>query len=159
MVAPLVVILLLGLGCQKNAPPNNPPVPVVEPAATTIPPTPIGPTLVQVVHTGGMCPDGPCGSTTTIRRDGTYLVDDEKKGLLTKVELDLLVQQVAQTNFAAIKSRKFTGTCPSAYDGSAATYTFYLSSGSEVLDACQVQVDETKLPFSTIVDYSRKYGR
>jgi hypothetical protein len=55
--------------------------------------------------------------------------------------VDAVRTEVARADFAAIKAKPFTGTCPTAYDGSEVTYTFAAASGSQVLPSCKYALD------------------
>jgi hypothetical protein len=122
--------------------------PVATPAAT-----PTGP-LVTVETRGGECVAGPCGQTITIDRDGRVHLAAKPPNDLGRVTPDALrnlVTLIATTDFDAIKSRPFTGECPTAYDGQERIYTFSAPSGVETIASCSVVVDPA-LPLFAAVD-------
>ena len=63
---------------------------------------------------------GPCGTTLIVDFDGAVHEAAKPPNDLGFVEpdlLDALKQAIAEADFAAIKARPFTDTCPTAYDG------------------------------------------
>jgi hypothetical protein len=114
--------------------------------------------LVEVIYAGGLCMPGQfCSSVYKIGADGTLIANGEKQTSLTQSELTTLKNQIIATDYNAIKSRKFTGTCPVAYDGQEVTYTFYLSNGTtQVLPSCTYEIDEENGVFKTIQDILSK---
>ena len=84
------------------------------PAASPSAAPPAGP-LVTVETRGGECPAGACGQTITIDRDGRVHLAAKPPndlGTVTPEVLSTLQTLIATTDFAAIKSRPFTGDCP-----------------------------------------------
>ena len=100
--------------------------------------------LVSVTVRGGECPDGPCGSTTVIERDGrvhqTAPVVAEM-GALSGDLLSALDAAVRTTDFAAIRARPFTGECPVNFDGQETIYEFGAPSGTQRIATCETDVD------------------
>src|SRR5688500_19692838 len=100
--------------------------------------------LVTVTVHGGECPEGPCGSTTVIERDGrvhqTKPVAAEM-GALAGDLLAALDAAVRTTDFAAIRARPFTGECPVAFDGQEFIYEFGAPGGMERIATCETEVD------------------
>lgn len=100
--------------------------------------------LVSVTLRGGECPDGPCGSTTVIERDGrvhqTAPVAAEM-GALTGDLLTALDTAVRTTDFAAIRARPFTGECPVNFDGQETIYEFGAPGGIQRIATCETDVD------------------
>src|SRR5262245_8387756 len=81
---------------------------------------------IQVETTGGMCIDGPCGSTVVISSDGSVKQTAPKAkdlGTVSQPTLEALLTEVEQADFDAIKSHPFIDTCPIAYDGQQFIYT------------------------------------
>jgi hypothetical protein len=115
-------------------------------AATSAAPQALGPILLTIHYTGGMCPNGACDTLLTVNRDGTYARTSAqtppKRGTVSQAQLDALTAEMARADFAQVKSVKFTGTCPIAYDGQELTYTFYTVNGPEEIASCKVQIDE-----------------
>ena len=100
--------------------------------------------LVSVTTRGGECPDGPCGSTTVIERDGrvhqTAPVEAEM-GAIAGDLLSVLDGAVRATDFAAIRARPFTGECPVNFDGQETIYEFGAPGGTQRIATCETDVD------------------
>jgi hypothetical protein len=100
--------------------------------------------LVTLETQGGECMLGACGGTIAIDTDGrvhTMAPENKELGVLSDVLLQSLVTEIEKADFAAIKSRPFTDTCPIAFDGQERIYTFTTPSGTERIDSCEVVVD------------------
>lgn len=103
----------------------------------------VGP-LVTVETRGGECPQGACGSTIAIEADGRIHATAPapvELGIVPAVTLGGLTTEIAQTDFAALKSHPFTDTCPVAFDGQEIVYTFSTPAGIERIASCEVVVD------------------
>jgi hypothetical protein len=116
------------------------------PGSSDVPTTPAAAEDVSVTveTSGGMCIDGPCGSTVTITADGKVTQTAPKPsdlGTVSESTIDALVTEIEQADFEAIKSQPFTDTCPIAYDGQKVVYTFNVGSRTETIDSCEVVVD------------------
>jgi hypothetical protein len=100
--------------------------------------------LVTVSVRGGECPEGPCGSTTVIERDGrvhqTAPVAAEM-GALTGEVFTALQAAVNTTDFAAIRARPFTGECPVTFDGQETIFEFGAPGGIQRIASCETDVD------------------
>lgn len=106
------------------------------------------PELLNIKFNGGLCPDGnACSSTKTIMQNGSVLINNKLK---TKTDLTKLTSLINTVNFDEIRSKKFTGTCPTAYDGQEAIYTFYTSTGAQTISSCEFEIDNQSLLFSEI---------
>ncbi len=129
-VAFIVVLAALMAGCQS--------IPAV---ASMVPSA--GPLVTVTVH-GGECPEGACGGTTVIERNGrvhqTAPVAAEL-GALDPSVLTALDAAVRSADFDAIRARKFTGECPMAYDGQEFIYEFGAPGGTERIATCETEVD------------------
>jgi hypothetical protein len=101
--------------------------------------------LVTVSTRGGECPDGPCGTTVTLHRDGTVreatLPPDEAAGRVPAPQVAAIEAAIGATDFAAIMARPFTGECPTAFDGQELVFEFTTSAGVERISTCEVEVD------------------
>lgn len=64
----------------------------------------------------------------------------QKIGTFSAEEITALRQLINQTDFAVIRAKPFTGTCPTAFDGPELIYTFYPS--QEVIASCRVAIDD-----------------
>ena len=108
-------------------------------------------TLVKIYSHGGLCVAGSeCQAATTIESDGKVTTDGKLVKTLSKTEVENLVAKINATNFKAIESTKFTGTCPIAYDGPEMVYTFNVAGSAHVLASCKVVIDNNSEPFVSI---------
>lgn len=100
--------------------------------------------LVTVTVHGGECPEGACGGTTVIERNGrvhrTAPVAAEL-GALDPNVLTALDTAVRTADFDAIRARPFTGECPVAFDGQEFIYEFGAPGGNERLATCETEID------------------
>src|SRR5262245_25219754 len=90
--------------------------------------------LVTVEATGGMCRTGTCQSLIAIEADGrVHQVQPEvaEMGQATGESIDALRTAIAVTDFEAIRSRPFLGTCPTAFDGQELVYSVATPHGQE----------------------------
>lgn len=112
------------------------------PSQLTITPTPL---LVNIEYRGGLCRYGPCYERTSIYIDGSFIhsnaPDSEFRGTLDAVTMTELFLLIETTDFKALRAVKFTGECPTAYDGQETIYTFYWIGGTEVISNCQFVID------------------
>jgi hypothetical protein len=121
-------------------------------AIASVVPVPSGP-LVAVTTRGGECVNGPCGSTIVIERDGrVHQVAPQAAdlGALPVEALGALDGAVKTTNFDAIRTRKFTGDCPTAYDGQEAIYEFGAPTGTERIASCETEIDPNQPVFAAV---------
>jgi hypothetical protein len=122
----LFLLALLAAGCVLDQPP----------AAD-------GP-LVTVEATGGMCRAGTCRSVIAIELDGrVHQTEPEESDIhqVTAESIDVLQTAIDITDFEAIRSRPFLGTCPTAFDGQELVYTIATPHGAERIASCDVEVD------------------
>jgi len=100
--------------------------------------------LVTVETRGGLCVNGPCGSTVTIERDGRVHVaakPPNELGTVPAGQLAALDAAIRATDWAALKSHPFTGECPTAYDGQESIFEFGAPGGTQRIATCEIQVD------------------
>ncbi len=64
-------------------------------------------------------------------------------GSVTPEVLSTLQTLIATTDFRVIKSRPFTGDCPTAYDGQETIYSFTTPGGVETIASCTVAIDSS----------------
>jgi hypothetical protein len=105
--------------------------------------TPAG-ALVTVETRGGLCADGPCGTTIVLERDGRVHLAAKPPndlGTVPPATLAALDTAIRSTDFAALRSHPFTGQCPTAYDGQELVLEFGAPSGVERITTCEVDVD------------------
>jgi hypothetical protein len=125
---------------------------VVAGCALVHPPAPVGP-LVTVEATGGMCRTGTCRSVIAIEADGrVHQVEPDPVEIsqVTGESVDVLQTAIAITDFAAIRSRPFLGTCPTAYDGQELVYTIATANDLERIASCDVEIDPDMPLFTAI---------
>jgi hypothetical protein len=138
----LVLLALVTVACgvtpMASGPPPSPAVSGVP--AEAVPTTP----LLTVESRGGECMDGPCGSTVIVDRDGTVRSADKPPNVLGTIpaaQMAALDAAIKLTDFALLKSRPFTGECPTNFDGQEFIFEFAAPGGTERIATCEVQVD------------------
>lgn len=115
--------------------------------AAEVAPTPASPdaTVLRIRASGGMCPDGVCGTETVLRLDGRFTRTVGKaaptEGRIDAALAAAVARETAAANFTQLKAKPFTGLCPTAYDGPEFTYTFPTTRGDEAIGSCQVEID------------------
>jgi hypothetical protein len=133
----LVLASVLVVACGAAAP---------SPARTATPEVsapPAGP-LVTLEVRGGECPEGACGGTTAVERDGRVHVTapaPSEIGAVPQDVLDALIVEIDQADFEALASRPFTGECPVNVDGQEFIYSFVTAGGEHRLASCEVEID------------------
>ena len=129
MIAGFAFVLLVG-GCSPSAVASLLP-------STTLP-------LVTVTTRGGECPASACGSTLVVERDGRLRQTAPEElvlGEVTPEALAVLDGAIKTADFAAIRSRPFTGECPVNFDGQEVIYEFGAPSGAERIASCESEID------------------
>jgi hypothetical protein len=115
---------------------------------------PQGP-LLTVTTRGGLCPDGLCGSTVAIERDGRLHQVAPKSievGKVTPQRIAALAAAIDATDFSALRRNRFTGECPVNFDGQETIYQFATATGVERIASCETQIDESHPLFLAIRD-------
>ncbi len=100
--------------------------------------------LMTVQLRGGMCPEGACDSSVILERDGRVRSSAKPPndlGAVTPVNMSALNAAMAATDFAALKSKPFTGECPVAFDGQELIFEFAILTGTQRLASCEVDID------------------
>lgn len=100
--------------------------------------------LVTVQTRGGLCVDGPCGTTIVIERDGRVhqaAKPPNDLGIVPPAALAALDAAIRTADFAALKSHPFTGECPTAFDGQEIVFEFGAPGGVQRIATCEVDVD------------------
>jgi hypothetical protein len=100
--------------------------------------------LVTVEIRGGECPAGACGMTAILERNGRVHLaakPPNELGVVPPAQLAGLAAAIASTDFTALRSRPFTGECPTAFDGQEIVFEFGAPGGVERISTCEVQVD------------------
>jgi hypothetical protein len=121
-------------------------------AVASLLPAAAGP-LVTVTSRGGECPEGPCGSTLVIGRDGRLRQTGPEDVVLGQVPPELLTAldaAIKTTDFAAIRARPFTGECPVNFDGQELIYEFGAPGGVERVASCETEIDADHPVFAAV---------
>jgi len=110
--------------------------------------------ILKVISTGGMCPHGACRSEVIIDLSGSYTWTEgpgqtgseqlRGKGQIPSKEMQALLKEIEITDFEKIKSHKFAGTCPTAFDGQETTYVFPKTKGEEIIPSCKYAIDKNE---------------
>ncbi len=148
----VAAVAAVGIYYSQESKPQNQitiqqnPVQTPEQSITSIP----SQQLVSINVRGGLCPEGECSTITEIKRDGTVLTDGKTKEILNNTQITKLVNLVDTQDYKTLKAQKFTGQCPTAYDGSETIYTFNSSYATEVISSCEVVIDQNNPLFYEI---------
>ena len=117
--------------------------------------------LASLSTSGGLCvaddPAGqPCGSTFAVLAGGTWVASSGERGMLTSSSMARLRGAIDETEIAPVEP--FTGTCPTAYDGSEVTVT-YVRSGQRVeVASCSWVLDTDDVLMRTLTDLQASYA-
>jgi hypothetical protein len=134
----VVALALIAVSCAA---------PVPEPTATPTPPAPtstLSDPLVTVTTRGGLCPAGACESTIFVERDGRVHVaakPPNELGVVPPAQLAALDAAIRATDFTELRSQRFTGQCPTAFDGQEIVFDFGAPTAIERIASCEVEVD------------------
>jgi len=160
--SPLIAIVLgLALAvalaaCRAEAPVEPSPSPLASAstsASVTPAPTPEPFPIVSVETKGGECAEGLCTRLLNIEADGRIHEVIPKDQVLATVSPELveaLQIEVERANYPLIKSRPFTGTCPTAVDGQETIYTFHATKGDQEIASCKVAIDPNHPLFQAV---------
>jgi hypothetical protein len=101
--------------------------------------------LASLTETGGMCPDGACLASFAVSSDGTWNLVSSTANRSGALPADVLAAlTTAATTTSLLDAPAFTGTCPTAYDGSEMVYSWRDSSGAtQTVSACDKAVPDT----------------
>jgi hypothetical protein len=116
--------------------------------------------LVSAERRGGECPAGPCESLVVIERDGRVhqvKPGSAELGRMGAGRLSALDAAIRTTDFAVLRSRPFTGECPTAFDGQEVIYTFGAPGGPQRVASCEVEIDPAN-PLFLIVESQLSVG-
>ncbi len=101
--------------------------------------------LVSVELRGGECVNGPCGTTVILDRDGRVHAaakPPNELGTVPAAQVVAIDAAIRNTDFAALRSHRFTGECPTAFDGQEIVYEFTTATGTERIASCEVDIDD-----------------
>lgn len=110
--------------------------------------------LVTVEAHGGHCPEGECRRVFAIESDGlVHQLEphDVEVYRVSEKTIDAYRAALSITDFKVLRSRPFTGDCPTAFDGTELIYTFATPSGPERIASCEVEIDR-QAPLFVAVD-------
>lgn len=141
MAASLLTVLALATAaCGVSATASGTAPSPVGSGVATVPAT----VLLTVESRGGECLEGPCGSTIVVDGDGTVHSAAKPPSVLGTIpagQLAALESAIKLTDFALLKSRPFTGECPTNFDGQEFIFEFAAPGGTERIATCEVDVD------------------
>jgi hypothetical protein len=123
----IILFCLLATACGSPQP------------AKTGAPVKVRPTMLTVTSSGGLCPQGACGSELTIRSDGRWTLREgahANSGRIDQAQTVKLARQIAHARRDELVSGPFTGTCPTVYDGEQTVWKLYRTDRMIVLDSC-----------------------
>lgn len=133
LAAVLLAVTVSVVGCSAEAPLPSPS------------PAPTGAGVLLTVETrGGLCANGPCGTTIFVERDGRVhqaAKPPNDLGVVSADALAALERAIQSTDFAELRSHRFTGQCPTAYDGQEIVFEFGAPGGVERIASCETEVD------------------
>lgn len=119
----------------------------------------VPPELVSVKKSGGRTIHGLYRSAFSVKSDGTVIVDGAPRGKLAASSLKSLKTRIARTDFAKIKSKKFGGVRPSAYDGVDVIYIFSTPNGKSTIENYRYVIDPTLPLFNDLEELMRTYSK
>jgi hypothetical protein len=123
-------------------------------AGCALVPSPADERLVTVEAHGGRCVEGECRRVFAIESDGlVHQLEPDEADIhrVTDETIDVYRAALSITDFNAIRSKPFTGECPTAFDGMEVVYTFATPSGPERIASCEVEIDR-QAPLFVAVD-------
>lgn len=109
--------------------------------------------LVTFTTRGGECPDGPCGGTTVIERDGKVHQTVPAAADIGQVPADILTaldSAIKTANFDGIRSVAFDAECPVNFDGQEFIYEFGAPGGVERVASCETRIDPAHPLFAAV---------
>ncbi len=109
--------------------------------------------LLTVEARGGMCVSGPCATTVVVERDGRIhqaAKPPNDLGVVPPLALAALDAAIRNTDFTALRSHRFTGECPTAYDGQELVFEFAAPGGIERIATCEVEIDPSSPLFVAV---------
>ena len=111
--------------------------------STGVAPIEVGPLLTVQVR-GGMCMEGACDHAVILEPDGRVhdgATPPKELGRVPAPTMATLTSAIQGADYAALKSRPFTGECPIAFDGQELIFEFAVGAGTQRLASCEVDID------------------
>ena len=108
---------------------------------------------MTVTTRGGECPDGPCGSTLVIERDGRLhqtAPEVVELGQVPPEALATLDAAIRTTDFAASGPGRSRGSARSTSTGRSGIYEFGAPGGLERIASCETEVDPAHPLFAAV---------
>ena len=93
-------------------------------------PEALNPVLVTYETSGGECPEGPCGFTAEIHRDGRSTAATAWRRPSTPRRSRASSSRSERADWDAILAVPFEGECPRNFDGQEEIYTFHVGAGA-----------------------------
>jgi len=100
--------------------------------------------LVTVQLRGGMCMEGACDHSVILERDGRVHSAEKPRndlGVVPAAAMANLSAAITSTDYAALRSRPFTGECPIAFDGQELIFDFAVGATTQQIASCTVDID------------------
>jgi hypothetical protein len=91
-----------------------------------------------------MCPQGACGGSVILERDGRVHSAAKPPNDLGQVNGDAyaaLDRAIQSTDFAAMKAKPFTGECPVNFDGQELIFEFAVGATTQRIASCETEID------------------
>ncbi len=168
----MAALVFSSAGCAADAPIRSPlpspgtstvsiPAPISDPNPVATDAASPGPSpdatevLFTVATRGGRCVGGECGTTVVVDRDGRVHFaarPPNELGMLSAELLAELDEQIRTTDFTELVSHRFTGECPTAYDGQEIVFEFATPDGVQRIASCEVEVDYESPLFAPVAD-------
>jgi hypothetical protein len=155
-----IMLAALAAGCASSPSPAAMPSASEGPSPSVTAATPFAFPVVSVEYRGGECPSGPCDRLLNIEADGRIhevIPKDRVLGTAPPELVESLRTEVEQADYLRIRSRPFTGTCPTAVDGQETIYTFHAAARDQEIASCQVAIDPAD-PLFVAVEAALKFG-
>lgn len=106
--------------------------------------------VAKVERVGGLCTYGACHLEVTLYDTGTVVAVDGagqlEVGSVHSPTISRLQAEISTADYIALQAEPFTGTCPTAYDGSEMIYTFYTLLGPQTIASCTYVIQDDLVP-------------
>jgi hypothetical protein len=102
--------------------------------------------VAELHRRGGRCRTGLCEAVLTIRANGSVKYSDGATTagtILSSKDTSALSKLIEATKDDPTTLPKFTGTCPTAYDGQERVFVLHRKAGVRTFAECSVQIPET----------------